>query len=232
MKICLDPGHGGSDPGAVNGKRYEKDDVLRLALAIKPLLEAQGIETVLTRDTDKAISIADRCALANKTNCAYFLSLHRDAAQATAYGVSAWIHSLANVMTTNKAQTLLDHVLAVAPTYNRRVNKGSANPAWANYGVNVQTNMASCLLELGFMTNSADNDRFDLYFNEYAVAITRGLCKIVGVEYKEPVPDVVTPITEPRIYRVQVGAFSVKANAEKLAAELKTKGYQAFVKGE
>ena len=43
VKICLDPGHGGTDSGALLGKRYEKDDVLRLALAVKPLLEAQGV---------------------------------------------------------------------------------------------------------------------------------------------------------------------------------------------
>ena len=43
VKICLDPGHGGTDYGALLGKRYEKDDALRLALAVKPLLEAQGV---------------------------------------------------------------------------------------------------------------------------------------------------------------------------------------------
>lgn len=54
VKICLDPGHGGTDPGALLGKRYEKDDVLRLALAVKPLLEAQGLGVVMTRTDDNA----------------------------------------------------------------------------------------------------------------------------------------------------------------------------------
>ena len=56
MKICIDPGHGGTDPGAVNGSRYEKTDVLKLAKEISHLLEKQGIEVLLTRDTDKAVS--------------------------------------------------------------------------------------------------------------------------------------------------------------------------------
>ncbi|MCI8352006.1 MAG: N-acetylmuramoyl-L-alanine amidase, partial [Oscillospiraceae bacterium] len=49
-KFCIDPGHGGSDPGAVNGTRKEKDDVLRLAKKIKPLLEGQGHTVLLTRE--------------------------------------------------------------------------------------------------------------------------------------------------------------------------------------
>ena len=43
--------------------------------------------------------------------------------------------------------------------------------------------MASALLELGFITNADDNGRFDRYFDQYAEAIARGLCKAVGVTY-------------------------------------------------
>ena len=52
--------------------RYEKDDVLRLARALKPLLEAQGLGVVLTRDSDAALPIAERCRIANEAGCAYF----------------------------------------------------------------------------------------------------------------------------------------------------------------
>ena len=66
IKVCLDPGHGAGDPGALLGKRYEKDDVLRLALAVKPLLEAQGVGVVMTRTDDKTVlPIAERCQMAN-----------------------------------------------------------------------------------------------------------------------------------------------------------------------
>ena len=54
---------------------------------------------------------------------------------------------------------------------------------YENFGVNVYTTMASALLELGFITNADDNDRFDRYFDQYAEAIARGLCKAVGVAY-------------------------------------------------
>ena len=184
VKICLDPGHGGTDPGALLGKRYEKDDVLRLALAVKPLLEAQGVGVVMTRTDDETIpSISERCQMANTAGCAYYLSLHRDAAGPAAHGISLWVHSRANAPTVRKAQDILDELLAVVPTQDRGVQKGTPQN-YENFGVNVYTTMASALLELGFITNADDNDRFDRYFDQYAEAIARGLCKIVGVDYK------------------------------------------------
>lgn len=184
IKVCLDPGHGAGDPGALLGKRYEKDDVLRLALAVKPLLEAQGVGVVMTRTDDKTVPpIAERCQMANSAGCAYYLSLHRDAAGPAAHGISLWVHSRANDPTVRKAQYILDELLAVTPTQNRGVQKGTPQD-FENFGVNVYTTMASALLELGFITNADDNDRFDRYFDRYAEAIARGLCKIVGVDYK------------------------------------------------
>ncbi|GKH48182.1 hypothetical protein CE91St45_27440 [Oscillospiraceae bacterium] len=184
IKVCLDPGHGAGDPGALLGKRYEKDDVLRLALAVKPLLEAQGVGVVMTRTDDKTVPpIAERCQMANSAGCAYYLSLHRDAAGPAAHGISLWVHSRANDPTVRKAQYILDELLAVTPTQNRGVQKGTPQD-FENFGVNVYTTMASALLELGFITNADDNDRFDRYFDQYAEAIARGLCKIVGVDYK------------------------------------------------
>lgn len=180
MRICIDPGHGGRDPGAVNGKRYEKDDVLRLALRVKTILEKRGVEVVLTRESDREVTIADRCALGNEKKCDYFLSLHRDAAGPLAYGVSMWVYSKAETGTLNKAQAILDAVLAVTPTYNRKVNKGTPQ-TYPDFGVNVQTLMDSALLELGFITNSEDNKRFDDHFEAYAHAIAEGLCKGLGL---------------------------------------------------
>ena len=54
--ICLDPGHGGTAAGAVNGERMEKDDNLRMALRVRELLEGSGAEltVVMTREDDSA----------------------------------------------------------------------------------------------------------------------------------------------------------------------------------
>lgn len=51
-KIVLDAGHGGEDPGAVYKDRKEKDDNLKLALAVGRILEDNGVDVVYTRTTD------------------------------------------------------------------------------------------------------------------------------------------------------------------------------------
>lgn len=165
--------------------RYEKDDVLRLARALKPLLEAQGLGVVLTRDSDAALPIAERCRIANEAGCAYFLSLHRDAAGPAARGVGLWVHSGADWPTVQKAQDILTELLAVTPVRDRGVRKGTPQN-YRDFGVNTGTVMASALLELGFLTNEEDNTLFDRYLPQYAEAAARGLCRVVGIAYRAP----------------------------------------------
>lgn len=50
--IMLDAGHGGTDPGAVYNGRREKDDTLRLVLAIGQILQNRGVDVEYTRTTD------------------------------------------------------------------------------------------------------------------------------------------------------------------------------------
>lgn len=183
-KVCLDCGHGGSDPGAVKGSRTEKADVLRLGLKVRDLLTAAGINVVLTRTADESVSINDRCKIANAAKCDYFLSIHRNAATPDAVGNEIWVHSQAVAHVVDKAQKILNAVCAVAGK-NRGVKKGAAGN-YTDYGVNRDTDMPSALLELGFVTSAADNKTFDANFDAYAAAIAKGVCAALGVNYKEP----------------------------------------------
>ena len=63
MLVVIDPGHGGSDPGAVYNGRQEKDDVLRLGKAVGALLEARGVDVVYTRDGDFYETMSERIIL-------------------------------------------------------------------------------------------------------------------------------------------------------------------------
>ena len=58
--MMLDSGHGGSDPGAVYRGRREKDDTLRLTLAVGEILQENGIEVLYTRTTDVYLSPYER----------------------------------------------------------------------------------------------------------------------------------------------------------------------------
>lgn len=80
--VVIDPGHGGFDHGAVGttGTR-EADIALQISLRTQRLLDAhEGIETLMTRDTDVFIPLRERAAMANAEDAALFLSIHANAA--------------------------------------------------------------------------------------------------------------------------------------------------------
>lgn len=81
IKIVLDPGHGGTDPGAVGvGGVAEKNVVLRIAQKLKRELDAKGeFDVVMTRDTDVFIPLEERTARANVEDADLFVSIHANA---------------------------------------------------------------------------------------------------------------------------------------------------------
>lgn len=184
IKIYLDPGHGGSDPGATKGSRHEAEDVLKMALAVGKLLQAQGIEVKYSRTSDIDKKLAVRTSESNNWGANYYLSIHRNSASADATGNEIWVIRSATTTTANKAQKILDSVCAADGLRNRGVKYGAPN--YNNFAVNRDTNCASALLEMGFITNNSDNKTLDVHFNDIALAIAKSLCSIVGITYKNP----------------------------------------------
>ncbi|MCD6386043.1 N-acetylmuramoyl-L-alanine amidase [Candidatus Sumerlaeota bacterium] len=79
-RICLDPGHGGSQTGAVGvGGLRESDVNLRVALILKELLEQAGATVLMTRTDDSTVSIAERREFNKKHNTDLFVSIHHNA---------------------------------------------------------------------------------------------------------------------------------------------------------
>ncbi len=76
--VVLDPGHGGSDPGAVIGSYYEKTYNLDIALRCESILKAKGINVVLTRTTDVFVGLEERAKFANDLNATLFVSIHNN----------------------------------------------------------------------------------------------------------------------------------------------------------
>jgi len=81
-KVVIDSGHGGNDPGAIgrNGLK-EKDVNLDIAKRLSSLLRAEGVQTLLTRSTDKFIPLSTRVSIANRSGADLFISLHSNAAR-------------------------------------------------------------------------------------------------------------------------------------------------------
>ena len=185
-KIYIGVGHGSGDSGAVNGKRKECDDNLRLALKVKEYFANQPVEVKFSRLSDSGLDITGRCNEANKWGADYFISLHRDSASASASGVSAYIYSKANEFTEAKANVIVYDVAKAMGVANRGVHKGAAG-RFTDFGVNRQTNMHSCLLEVGFISSNKDNKAFDTHLNDIAKAIVISTMSVCGVDYVEPV---------------------------------------------
>ena len=76
VKVCLDPGHGGSDPGAVNGDLYESVINLDVSFALKGLLEADGADVVMTRTDETYLENSDRYTFCNAEQATILVSVH------------------------------------------------------------------------------------------------------------------------------------------------------------
>jgi N-acetylmuramoyl-L-alanine amidase len=92
-RVALDPGHGGSDPGAIgpNGVR-EKDVTLDIAKRVAGVLAKHSLQVVLTRDDDRFVTLEERTARANAFGADLFISIHCNAAENHArHGVETYV---------------------------------------------------------------------------------------------------------------------------------------------
>lgn len=172
--VFLDAGHGGTDPGAVNGSRKEAADNLRLGLAVRDLLKAAGYTVVMARTGDVTLSLADRTNAANAASADLYVSLHRNSfSAATANGVETWVYSVDTKGSRPFAEKVQDRIVGVGVQTNRGVKAG-------NYHVLRESKMPAMLIELGFISNAADNGLFDSRFDAYANAVAQGIVDGLG----------------------------------------------------
>ena len=180
LVICIDAGHGGNDPGSLAGytERYEKDDNLTVALATQKYLEksTEDIRVIMTRDSDEFVSLDDRCTIANTQKADLFVSLHRNSAE-NASGVEVWVHNDEPAPDCRLAYNILVALEKVGISKNKGVRFGYISDPALNYQVNRETDMPSCLVELGFMSSTDDNALFDKNVDAYGKAIAEAIIK-------------------------------------------------------
>lgn len=211
--IMLDAGHGGRDPGAVFNGRQEKDDTLRLTLAIGEILQNNGVDVEYTRTTDVYTSPYERAMKANNAGVDFFISIHRNSfpTDNEVFGVESLVYDLSGIKY-QMAQDINDQLEAIG-----FVNLGvKARP---NLVVLRRTRMPAVLVEVGFIDSNVDNRLFDDNFDDIAQAIASGILdtlESVGVIQND-------------YYRVQVGAFRNRRYAERLLNELLEQDFPAFI---
>lgn len=96
-RIVIDPGHGGKDPGAIGFGLMEKHITLKLAFAVKKLINKKHpeIEVLMTQTKDVFLSLEARTAFANKNHADLFLSIHVNASRSRkANGMETYVLNL------------------------------------------------------------------------------------------------------------------------------------------
>lgn len=221
VKIMIDPGHGGSDPGAVGNGLKEKDLTLQIAIKTKDYLDKHytGHITRLTRQGDDTLSLNARTNMANEWGADYFLSIHVNAGGGSGY--EDFIYNGIVQAETSRLRDIIHDLTSKAVDWRNRGKKK------ANFHVLRETRMPAMLTENGFIDNKSDSDKLkqNSTINAIAKAHAEGLAKAFNLPKKE----VESPM---KMYYVQVGAFKEKANAEKRLQEAKKYFPDAFIKTE
>ena len=194
-KIYINPGHGGTDSGAVGvGGRQEKNDALRYASAVAERLRAAGHDVKLERDGDVLINVKDIAAKANAWGADYFLAFHRNSGGGT--GAECLIVSSASAKSREMAQAI-QNALAAVGFKNRGVKVQDKNTYVLSH-----TTMPATTIECGFIDNAGDNALFDSKQGEIVQGITDAILSIAGGVAQNPTPPPAASSNVPELTRV------------------------------
>lgn len=241
--VAIDDGHGMATPGKRTpvfpaghpyaGTFMHENDFNRVVgKYLEQELKRCGIRTLQVAPTDADDSLATRVKRANDAKADFYVSIHANA-NTGKWGEWGGIETLVYNNAISKQIGSVIHSYLKGGTKLR--DRGIKDGSWL-YVVKY-TNMPSVLVECGFMDNlyEAELLKSDAYRRECARELAQGICDVFGKKYIEatkPVPVAPSrPIQTPsgKLYKVQIGAFSVKANADKLSRELQAKGIKNFV---
>ncbi|MGE8206610.1 N-acetylmuramoyl-L-alanine amidase [Heyndrickxia sp. NPDC080065] len=222
----LDAGHGPNTPGKRSPDNF-KEFTFTSAVAnyVKALLESYENVTVCFAHSNKEdVPLKERTDKANRLQVNCYVSIH-----ANAYG-TIWnnANGIETYVYPSKPKEALE--LANRVQKNLIISTGLTDRGvkTADFHVLRETSMTAILVECGFYTNKEELVliRSDVYQKNCAEAIVKGIADQYKLKKKKTTP----PKKETKIlYRVQVGAFSEKKNADNLIKELKAKGYEAII---
>ncbi|MEL6904082.1 MAG: N-acetylmuramoyl-L-alanine amidase [Planctomycetota bacterium] len=158
IRVMVDPGHGGSDPGAIGNGLIEKEVNLAVATRLVELLEADTLdpagggewEVQMTRTTDVFVSLTGRTNLANAWPADAFVSIHHNAFSSSAANGTETFSFAEGTSGADLRDDMQDEQLAAFGLTDR----GSKT---ANFAVLRESNMPAALSEAGFLTSPVDS---------------------------------------------------------------------------
>ncbi len=161
--ICLDPGHGGQDSGALgSADKNEEDITLNISLQLRTMLEAQGAKVLMTRTTDTEVSakkalasdveeLQARCDVANNNGADIFVSIHMDSfVNDTVGGTTGYYYTGGSDASKRLAKLVHEGIVKELKTTDRGTKE-------CNFYVVKHTDMPATLVEVAFISNSDEH---------------------------------------------------------------------------
>ncbi len=173
IKVFLDAGHGGSDPGAIGFGFHEKTANLDIALRVKSKLESSGFDVVMTRSNDSNRSLDEIVNMANGSSADLFVSIHNNAS------ISPYSHGTETYWCANGvagSNQLASLIQSNVVSQTGRANRGVKT---ANFRVIKNTTMPAALVECAFISNQTENDllKSEAFREKCAVGIFNAIKK-------------------------------------------------------
>lgn len=205
-KVWADAGHGGADPGAVDGTANdriyteEEDRNLDIALRFMEAMRRCGVAVKGSRVGDVGMSLSARTSAANAWGADLLVSFHCNGGPdgATSRGIEVF-HYPGSTQGAKAASAVYRHLEAVSPWKDRGVKT-------ANFHMLRESAMPAILVEYGFVNNTEEEAALasPAYRLALAEATARGVCEYLGVRYvAEEAPLIAIP-QEPLVYRINV----------------------------
>lgn len=172
--IYLDPGHGGTDEGCARAGVREKDLNLAIALLVRDRLKEQGYRVVMSRETDIYIAKEVRVAQANRSEADIYISIHQNATEegAGVRGMEVWYTEDGGRSDSKRLAQLIRQQTLKSTGATERELRGDAD-----FYVTENTTMPACLIETGFLSNTAERTKLGLaeYQQQIADGIAQGI---------------------------------------------------------
>ena len=232
--VILDIGHGTDTRGKGVGSHKEHDFNSKLGLAIKRILEQHNVGVIFGQQPfSKDVPLRERTNFYNSTNAKLSVSIHANASSNASVNGRCVFYWHDDPEAKRLAVNVRNQIRNMGYSTHGSGLHESKRGSWTNLHMVREPKMPAVLIEHGFMTGNKD---FSLifgadqgtYIRDMAEADSRAILDYLGMQYKEPTEEVEV-VMSGDLYRVQVGAFASKENAERLAAELKAKGYPVFI---
>ena len=233
FKLALSAGHGINTEGKRCMKAIDPNETRewwlnnRICDYVESYLkDYEGYTILRLDDSDDGKdnpALETRVKSANNWGADFYLSVHHNAGVngGSGGGIMAFTAPSASATSVAWRNELYDALIKHTGLKGNR----SQPKAEGNYYVLKNTKMPAVLLELGFMDSKTDVPV--ILTDSYAQNCAKAIVEVLVARGKLTKKAVPSPTTA--LYKVQVGAFSKKENADKLLAELKSKGYQGYI---